>query len=84
VIPSTNVHGISVAGGTFPAEIWRRFMQPALGSSPVADWTEPKQLPTWKPLQRGKYALSYVPSYLLPPPPPDTGPPSAGAPGGAH
>jgi penicillin-binding protein 1A len=83
-IPMTSVHGISVAGGTFPAEIWRKFMEPALGSLPAQDWSEPKHLPTWKTFQRGKYALSYVPSYLLPPPPPDTAPPSAGPPGGSH
>ena len=57
-------------------------MQPALGSLPAQDWREPKQLPTWKPFQRGKYALSDVPSYLLPPPPlapTDTSPPTAAA-----
>ncbi len=30
-IPMTNVHGISVAGGTFPATIWRLFMEQAIG-----------------------------------------------------
>jgi penicillin-binding protein 1A len=84
-IPMTSVHGIAVAGGTFPAEIWRRFMEPALGSISPTDWPEPKHLPTWKPFQRGKYALSYVPSYLLPPTTTtDTSPPSAGPPGGTH
>jgi penicillin-binding protein 1A len=90
-VPMTNVHGIAVAGGTFPAEIWRKFMQPALGSLSARDWQQPDQLPTWKPFQRGKYALSYVPSFLLPPPPSPpsppkavAGPPSAGPPGGAH
>jgi penicillin-binding protein 1A len=28
-------HGQAVAGGTFPAEIWRAFMQPALAGTPV-------------------------------------------------
>jgi penicillin-binding protein 1A len=28
-------HGQAVAGGTFPAEIWRSFMQPALAGTPV-------------------------------------------------
>jgi penicillin-binding protein 1A len=28
-------HGEAVAGGTFPAEIWRAFMQPALTGTPV-------------------------------------------------
>jgi len=30
-----NVHGISVTGGTFPATIWRRFMEPAMQSGLV-------------------------------------------------
>jgi penicillin-binding protein 1A len=87
-IPMTNVHGISVSGGSFPAQIWHAFMYPALANVPQQDWTQPKQLPTWKPFQRGKYALSYVPSYLLPPPPPaptiDTTPPQSGPPAGRH
>jgi penicillin-binding protein 1A len=42
-VPMTNVHGIHVAGGTFPAMIWHDFMQPALaGKKPLefrqADW----------------------------------------------
>ena len=35
-IPMTNVHGISVSGGSFPAEIWRRFMEAALADRPTA------------------------------------------------
>jgi penicillin-binding protein 1A len=31
----TEYHGQAVAGGTFPAEIWRAFMQPALAGSPA-------------------------------------------------
>ena len=31
-----NVHGIAVAGGSFPAEIWRRFMEQATRYSPAA------------------------------------------------
>jgi len=65
-VPMTDVHGIAVAGGTFPAQIWHAFMQPALGSLPPQDWSAPKTLPTWKPFQRGKYALSSVPAYLQP------------------
>ena len=42
-----NVHGISVAGGTFPAEIWRRFMQSALDGVPALGWVQPKQWPTY-------------------------------------
>ena len=88
-VPMTNVHGIAVSGGSFPAQIWHAFMQPALGDLPAQDWSQPRELPTWKPFQRGKYALGYVPSYLLPPPPTptptiDTTPPSGGPPGGTH
>ena len=30
-IPMENVHGISVSGGSFPAEIWRLFMERTIG-----------------------------------------------------
>ena len=36
-IPMENVHGIAVTGGSFPAEIWRLFMEPALEA------TEPRR-----------------------------------------
>jgi penicillin-binding protein 1A len=65
-IPMTNVHGIAVAGGTFPATIWKLFMSSALGSSHVYDFPQPKQLPVWKPFTRGQYAIQSAP----PPPAP--------------
>ena len=34
----TSVHGISVAGGTFPAIIWRLFMSEAIGDTPYVDF----------------------------------------------
>ena len=46
-IPMESVHGIAVAGGTFPAEIWRRYMQSALFNAPVLNWREPRQWPTF-------------------------------------
>jgi len=64
-IPMENVHGIAVAGGTFPATIWKLFMESALGSSHVYDFPEPKQPPVWKPFTRGQYAIQSAP----PPPP---------------
>jgi penicillin-binding protein 1A len=60
-IPMENVHGIAVAGGTFPAEIWRLFMQPALEGTARASFPEPDSWPVWKPFTRGRYALSYDP-----------------------
>jgi penicillin-binding protein 1A len=61
-IPMENVHGISVTGGSFPAEIWRKFMQPAHEGLGVSRFQEPDRWPTWKPFTRGRYALSYDPS----------------------
>ena len=66
----TNVHGIAVAGGTFPATIWKLFMESALGSSHVYDFPEPKQPPVWKPFTRGQYAIGSAP----PPAPPASAP----------
>jgi penicillin-binding protein 1A len=60
-IPMTNVHGIAVAGGTFPATIWKLFMESALGSSHVYDFPQPKQPPVWKPFTRGQYAIQSAP-----------------------
>jgi penicillin-binding protein 1A len=41
-IPMTSVHGISVFGGTFPAQIWQRFMIAAHNGLPVVDFELPK------------------------------------------
>jgi penicillin-binding protein 1A len=62
-IPMENVHGIAVSGGSFPAEIWARYMEPALEGVPEAEFSDPDQWPTWKPFTRGRYALSYDPYY---------------------
>ncbi len=65
-IPMENVHGISVAGGTFPAEIWRRFMERALKDHEPRTFSEPARRVEWKPFERGKWALSYDPGYSRP------------------
>jgi penicillin-binding protein 1A len=85
-IPMENVHGISVAGGTFPADIWRRFMLVAMEHRAVREWLEPTHEPEWRPFEQGQYALEYVESYYppaapstttnAPPPPPATPPPA--------
>jgi penicillin-binding protein 1A len=41
-IPMTNVHGISVVGGTLPAQIWKSFMSSALAGRPVTDFRPPR------------------------------------------
>jgi penicillin-binding protein 1A len=53
-IPMTAVHGIRVAGGTFPATIWRLFMVPAFGHRPPPDWPLPKDPVVWAPFH-GQY-----------------------------
>jgi penicillin-binding protein 1A len=58
-IPMENVHGIAVAGGSFPAEIWRLFMERATRYSPAQDFAEPITAPVWKPFHRGRYAIQY-------------------------
>ena len=58
-IPMQNVHGIAVAGGSFPAEIWRRFMEQATRYSPAQDFSLPRTYPTWTSWQRGNYDIVY-------------------------
>jgi membrane peptidoglycan carboxypeptidase len=52
-IPMKNVHGIAVAGGTFPADIWRRFMLVAMEHRAVFDWKQPNHSPEWRRSSRG-------------------------------
>lgn len=58
-VPMTSVHGIAVAGGTFPAQIWRLFMSSAIGQLDPVDFPEPKDYPEWKDFERGQYARSF-------------------------
>ena len=39
--PMTNVHGIKVTGGSFPALIWAAYMRGALAGIPPTDFTKP-------------------------------------------
>jgi penicillin-binding protein 1A len=43
-----NVHGISVAGGTFPAQIWGSYMNQAKGSN-CSEFKKSTTAPQWKP-----------------------------------
>jgi penicillin-binding protein 1A len=58
-VPMTSVHGIAVAGGTFPAQIWRLFMSSAIGQLEPVDFAEPRVYPEWKDFERGQYARSF-------------------------
>jgi penicillin-binding protein 1A len=57
-IPMENVHGIAVAGGSFPAEIWRRFMEQAVRYSPPQDFPEPSTPPEFHYFKQGPWAFS--------------------------
>ncbi len=85
-IPMESVHGIAVSGGSFPASIWRLYMEEVERNRPARSFAIPSQLPNWRPFRRGPYALSYNPyqpattseteaQTTTPPPPP--GPPPA-------
>ena len=63
-IPLDSVHGIAVTGGSFPAEIWRLFMEPALDGKEPRSFPEPRRWPEWKPFTQSEYASSYDPSYV--------------------
>lgn len=58
-IPMTNVHGIRVTGGSFPAQIWRLFMSSAIGKLEPESFPEPKDWPEWTTFERGQYARSF-------------------------
>jgi len=74
-IPMENVHGISVAGGTFPATIWKLFMEQAMVNAPALSWQSPRDPVEWRPFTQGQYGSSLRPTttyYYSPPPPPAT------------
>ena len=89
-IPMTNVHGISVFGGTFPALIWRQFMLQALRNAPVVDFEMPKGdvveveidpetgllAAPWCPGVVTRMLRQLVPKETCPAPPPPAPPPS--------
>jgi len=85
-IPMENVHGISVAGGTFPAQIWRLFMSSAIGDQEPVEFEVPDDLPEWQTFEQGTYARSFGyyddddDDYTPPPPPATTEPTETSAP----
>jgi len=62
-IPMENVHGSSVQGGTFPATIWRLFMEAAMANAPALDWQQPLNPVVWRPFTQGQYASSLSSGY---------------------
>jgi penicillin-binding protein 1A len=77
-IPMENVHGIAVAGGTFPATIWKLFMDEAIGPTPVREFPTALSEPIWHPWTPGSYGGPPPPSsyyYVPPAPQPPAAPP---------
>jgi penicillin-binding protein 1A len=60
-IPMENVHGASVQGGTFPATIWRLFMEVATSRMAPLDWRSPLSPVVWQPFTQGQYGSSFAP-----------------------
>jgi penicillin-binding protein 1A len=56
-IAMTNVHGIRVTGGSFPAVIWQKFMYDADRDYPEVEWTVPTVLAKYDPFFRSTYAV---------------------------
>ncbi|HKY12007.1 MAG TPA: transglycosylase domain-containing protein [Gaiellaceae bacterium] len=85
-IPMESVHGISVAGGTFPATIWNLFMRSTIGNTDPVDFPKPESEPEWHSFSRGRYAneydsdddndYDYTPDYYSPSPSPEPEAPS--------
>jgi penicillin-binding protein 1A len=89
-IEMSSVHGIQVAGGTFPATIWQLFMARAFAGVSYVDWPFPKNPVEWLSFD-GQYAFHGAPAKpkekkkedktptssptTTAPPPPTTAPP---------
>jgi penicillin-binding protein 1A len=64
LIQMTNVHGISVQGGSFPAQIWHDYMMVAHGSF-CGDFPPPTTPVVWAPFY-GHYATTGAPGPQVP------------------
>jgi penicillin-binding protein 1A len=67
LIQMTNVHGISVQGGSFPAQIWHDYMNVAHGSF-CGDFPQPTTPVVWAPFY-GHYATTGAPGPNVTPTP---------------
>jgi penicillin-binding protein 1A len=79
-LPMLDVHGVAVAGATYPVPIWHEYMAAALWHRKAIDFPAPDEYPTWRPLTRGYYgSLGYVattPVVTAPLPPAQHGAPT--------
>ncbi|HZS25224.1 MAG TPA: transglycosylase domain-containing protein [Gaiellaceae bacterium] len=56
-IPMLDVHGITVSGPTFPAQIWHRYMETAIGTGPDVPFPKAVGTPQWA-AWHGQYEYS--------------------------
>lgn len=62
-IPMLNVHGVAVAGATFPVPIWHEYMAAALAHARPIAFPLPDVYPVWRSITRGTYgSLGYYPT----------------------
>ena len=54
-IPMLNVHGLEVAGATFPVPIWHEYMAAALWHHKVLGFELPDKYPVYRSITRGNY-----------------------------
>ena len=54
-IPMTDVHGVAVAGATFPVPIWHEYMAAALWHHRVLGFELPDKYPVYRSITRGSY-----------------------------
>jgi penicillin-binding protein 1A len=60
-IPMLSVHGLEVAGATFPVPIWHEYMAGALWHRPTEQFPLPKHYPSFRYFQKGYFgSLGYV------------------------
>jgi penicillin-binding protein 1A len=64
-IPMLSVHGVAVAGATFPVPIWHEYMAAALWHHKAFAFPTPDRYPTWRPIAHGDYG--YLGSYYTAP-----------------
>jgi penicillin-binding protein 1A len=76
LIQMTSVHGIAVAGGTFPARIWHDYMNIAHGNN-CDDFQQPTTPVQWAPFY-GHYATTGAPGPTVPTTTPGVGTPGTG------
>ena len=81
LIPMTKVHDISVTGGSFPAQIWQKFMNVADRDYPEAEFAKPEVVVAYDYFFRSTYATwpsstttartttTTLPPVTTPPPP---------------